>query len=249
MSPRSRVGRFLRSMKLRARPSKTYLHRLFDADLAAYSDVDRAADVASADFKNAHMFDSDVYYAVDVDEAGLRAGLESVDSGTTDFLKGPIDAGTMTDHDAAEAPARIALLGDMRHSLFPLDSLDLIASTHTFGHVPPSNHPTVVEHFCEALRPGGTLLLQLGQSEWYDDELESKLTDAFNTVETRRYRVPTSVAYERLVATEDGRVVFPHDRNKFNHYLMELASAGLLQVERIGLFGGASVYVRCLGRR
>lgn len=249
MSLRARAGRVIRSMNLRARPSKSYLHRLFDADVARYSNCARAADVASADFKNAHLFESDVYYAVDIDEAGLRDGLDGFEDADTDFQEGQVDAEMMARHEESSRPTRVAVLGDMRDSLFPPDSLDLVVSTHTFGHLPPSDHPTVVENFCEALRPGGTLLLQLADSDWYEGALKRRLTDAFETVEIHRYRVATSVAYERLAADGEGAVVFPHDQNRLKHYLMILLSAGLLQFERLPVPGGNSLYLRCLGRK
>ena len=248
MSLRSWLGQRRRSVNRRARPSKTYLHRLFDEDVTAYSRVGRAANIASADFKNAHLFESEVYYAVDVDEAALRDGLDSVGEADSEVLDGSeLDGATMAGHRDRNGQARVAVLGDMRDPLFPPDSLDLITSTHTFGHVPPAGHPEVVENVCTALRPDGTPLLQLAEAEWYDGDVETRLEEAFERVETERYRTPISAGYERLVADADGSVVFPHGDNQVKHYLMMLAAAGLLQFEKRGSAESNSLYVRCTG--
>lgn len=222
------------------RPSKIYLYRLFESDLRKFSQCERAADIASADLKNSHLFNSDVYYGVDIDKQVLKTGLEGVGFGKTKLYSGPISDQLMEKHDKK---GFYGVQGDIRNKLFPPNSLDLITSTHTFSHINPSDYSTVINHFNQYLRPGGTLLLQLPDEQYFNN-IKQELLSNFETVEVIRYRVPTSVAYERIITKFNQRSVFGKEMKR--KYVFALVSLLLFQIERSGLLNGKSMYIRCI---
>lgn len=212
---------------LKARPSKMRFHQLFERDLAGMDSPGVAADIASADLKNAALFDADVYYGVDMDLEALMAGRER----------------------HSDDPTKTAILADMRDPVFDVDSLDLIVSSHSLSHLPKSDHRTVVEQFCQYLRPGGTLLLQI---HYYSSEIQNFLNSEFGEVESVAYSNRLSQAFERFLADEEGQVVF-HQPNRGTNLLRNIGrvagSLALYAVERTGVLGGTYRYLRCTNKQ
>jgi ubiquinone/menaquinone biosynthesis C-methylase UbiE len=56
--------------------------------------------------------------------------------------------------------------GDMTALPFAPDSFDAVAALYSLIHVPLESHRTVIGEFARVLRPGGTLLVTEGETEW-----------------------------------------------------------------------------------
>jgi len=236
------------SNNMKARPSKTHLHDMLDPDLKNYSKCERSADISSSNFKNVQDFDSDVYYGVDVNESRLKEAVQTPEySEDAVYVERPVAAGSIENH-VEENTSYVAVRGDMRDHLFPRDSLDLIVSTHTFNHLPHSDHPDIIENFCKWLRPGGTLLFQMDDKKWYTKEIDDTLHDCFIDVEVTEYKNVVSRIYERFLKSVTGSAEFPSEEST-SELLMMLLTRLLTPFERLSLFSGQSLYVRCLGRR
>lgn len=67
---------------------------------------------------------------------------------------------------AREIASAQLVQGDMTALPFAADSFDAVAALYSLIHVPLDDHRTVVEEFARVLRPGGTLLVTEGGTEW-----------------------------------------------------------------------------------
>jgi SAM-dependent methyltransferase len=56
--------------------------------------------------------------------------------------------------------------GDMTALPFAADAFDAVAALYSLIHVPMADHRTVLDEFARVLRPGGTLLVTEGGTEW-----------------------------------------------------------------------------------
>lgn len=56
--------------------------------------------------------------------------------------------------------------GDMTELPFTANSFDAVSAMYSLIHVPLEDHRTVLEEFARVLRPGGTLLVTEGGTEW-----------------------------------------------------------------------------------
>jgi SAM-dependent methyltransferase len=160
------VKRRLRKFNLKARPSKTYLFQLLESDMERIGECERAADIASNNFKNREFFHCDTYFGVDINAEDLRDGLNGLDPDSTRYayVVGSIEKDELSEV-LSDDVRHVAVEGDMRDALLPRDSLDLVVSTHSLGHVPSTDHRSVITNLVRYLRPGGHLLLQIGQAE------------------------------------------------------------------------------------
>ncbi|MCQ4334952.1 class I SAM-dependent methyltransferase [Natronomonas sp. F2-12] len=240
------IRHILSKHNIKTRPSKTYFHYIFDKDIERYSHCERAADIAASDFKNIDNFNCDIYYGVDNDERRLREGMKKIkEDSQTAFIDGELTQKKLSQHCTYNKPMYIAINGDMRNQIFPDSSLDLIASTHTLHHIPPSDHEAVVRNFCQWLRPNGTLLLQISNKEWYNSDIQNILDENFSHLESKLYKTPFSAVYERIIYSFFGGQA----NTRLGKLLYLFFSLFLLPIEKSSLTGGQYIYVRCKGRR
>jgi SAM-dependent methyltransferase len=252
-SIKQRVGAWLRERHVRGSPPKTYLISRFAFDLERLEGDDVAADISSNSFQHAELFESGVYYGVDIDKNALQQGIERAPEETkTEYLTGPVGRDTVNRHRNDGHRFEVAVEGDITERLFPEQSLDLVGSTHTLHHIPPEQHRQVVEHFCSYLRPGGTLLLQISDGAALTTEMEQLLRENFETVDITSYRNFISHRYIQFVErlrSEGAVLPTPTTRlAQFVYLLMSACSLALASTERIERFEGRSVYVRCFDK-
>jgi len=65
----------------------------------------------------------------------------------------------------ASLPA-VLVQGDLTALPFAADSFDAVAALYSLIHVPLDEHRPVLEEFARVLRPGSTLLVTEGETEW-----------------------------------------------------------------------------------
>lgn len=67
---------------------------------------------------------------------------------------------------AGERVSAALVQGDMTTLPFAADSFDAVAALYSLIHVPLAEHRTVLAEFARVLRPGGSLLVTEGSTEW-----------------------------------------------------------------------------------
>lgn len=206
------------------RPSKTYFYSKFLRDVRAHSNVERAADIASARFDNAEVFESDYYFGVDLDSERLRKGRSRY----------------------SDCPSRIAIKADITRPVFQQESLDLIACSHTLSHLEQSDHVPTVEQLISYLKPGGSLFIQFHEGAFTDD-IEETLRESFEEVEVIHYNNSISKAFERRNIDEEG--VIDADMDGWKWYLNGPIILLLAGLEHLPLPGRKYTYARCLRKR
>jgi hypothetical protein len=241
--------------KGKAPPSKIYLSRLLSRDLDELGQVTTGADIASAQFKHAHWFETDVYFGVDIDSERLRDGIDRFDGMgcKTHYVPGPLSEKEMETYQRQSEEIYVALEADMLNEIFPPNSLELVVSTHTLHWVSHTKQKQIVDNICSYVRPGGTFLLQISDKEALTQTLESKLRQEFDTVEIVPYRNVLSELMIHLLELpdSDNQATLPGVqslRGKLLFLLVSCSNLLLAAVEHAQVLDGSFVYVRCINK-
>jgi len=239
------LGKFATKHGLSHRPTRTRLNRLLINDLLNLRHKTTCADVASSYFMNTEFFENRVYFGVDISEGALEKGIRSMDDDYhTKIIQAPVDRSTISGMENKQTHSRVGVLGDaLEYNLFPQCSLDLITSTHTFSHLPSTEHLHTIVSFQEYLKQGGCLLFNLHASR-LDTKIIHYVQDRFQRVEFVYYGNQISHIYDRLISNDDGSVpiittpVFRH---------LQFGFAGALSlIEKLPFQSNTMVYIRCL---
>lgn len=218
---------------IKGRPSKTYFHYLFDRDVGLMSHCPVTADIASDDFQNADLFRSDEYIGVDIRQSPLVTGWKQFSG-------------------QSHSTIYHGIRGDMRDTILRPNTVDLLTSTHTLGHIPSEDHHLAIKNFCGYVKPEGHMFLQM-RREHYTEEIRETLHEEFKTVEVVEYRTPLSQWYERAMAEhgDDQTVGFLDNRglNRIVNLLLAVLILLLTAIEMTGLLPGNYVYVRGLRKQ
>jgi len=67
---------------------------------------------------------------------------------------------------ARERVSAALVQGDMTALPFAANTVDAVAALYSLIHIPLADHRTVIEEFRRVLRPGGTVLVSEGGTEW-----------------------------------------------------------------------------------
>lgn len=210
--------------KITVSPSKTYLWSQFYRDLKSYSDVDRAADIASSHFKNAPGFNADHYVGVDIDLERLRDGRAEINDTRS--------------HSAVRA--------DIRETNFRPQSFDLIASTHTIHHFSSEEHIPFLETLIEYLSTGGNLFIEFQPGD-FNKEIESLLRANFESVDIVKYSNPISRAFNAV--REQTNWLPSFDMDSWKRYPQVAIVLAITLFEFLPLPGRDRRYVRCISKR
>lgn len=169
---------------LKARPSKTYFHRLFEADMASQRG-EWGVDIACANWKNRRLFQTRHYLGVDIRHASVSKGRDAM---------GGDGYGVVSD---------ILAPGLMQKTF------DLVVCTHTLSHLAPNLRLNAVNSLIELLRPNGCLIFNVPcEDKKYQQQLLKSLNELFMSVDAVRYRNIVSQWYENRHSSTNESVVF-----------------------------------------
>lgn len=238
------LGGVATSHGLSHRPTRTRLNRLLINDLIKLRHKQTCADIACSYFMNTEFFENHVYFGVDINEVALRKGVQSIgDRCHTEIMQAPVDMSVISALKSEVRPSRVAVLGNvLTHELFPEASLDLITSTHTFSHLPSTEHFGIIESFHKYLKQGGYLFFNLHATK-LDEQIIHYLQNRFEHVEFVYYGNRISQMYDRIVSDDDGSV--PLIETPFLRHLQFGIAWGLNLIERVPTKQNEMVYVKC----
>jgi hypothetical protein len=240
----SKLGEFATSQGLSHRPTRTRLNRLLINDLNKVGYKDLCADIACSYFMNTEFFNNHVYFGVDINEKSLKKGVTSTDDRYyTNFIKAPVNKPAISALKHKERDSRVAVLGDvLKNDLFPEGSLDIITSTHTFSHLPDTEHLDTIESFQKYLKQGGYLFFNLHASK-LDNKIINYVQSRFEEVDFVYYGNQISQMYDFLISDDDGSV--PLIETPFLRHLQFGLALGLNILEILPGNNKEMVYIRC----
>ncbi len=138
-------------MNFLVRPSKIFLFDILEKNLKQIRHG-IGVDAGSASMKNRRMFNTDVYYGIDINLASLQKGLKIYDSENT-----------------------FGILADLTNlKSLPLNSADVVVSTNTLYCLPIEKRIGAIKNLCGLISPKGRLMCQLP-----NDAHLKKITDIF----------------------------------------------------------------------
>jgi trans-aconitate methyltransferase len=211
--------------KTALRPSKNALFSELIEDIREESKRHHyAADISSAHFDHAKYFKSEQYIGVDIEIERLREG-----------------KGKFTNN-----PKYAAVQADIRQPIFQPNSLGMIVSTHTLGHLDPQEHTTVVNMFVQYLDSGGCLLIQLTDDSPVA-EIESLLRESFNCVNKFRYKNKITRIFEEWHQHGDGS--YHPDMTSWRRYPNAVVILFLSLRERLVSYRPTYTYFKCTKKR
>jgi hypothetical protein len=207
--------------KTALRPSKNALFSKLIDDIREESRrYNYAADISSAHFDHGKYFKSEQYIGVDIDIERLHKGKEKF----------------------ANNPKYGAVQADIRQPIFQPNTLGMIVSTHTLGHLNPQEHTAVVEMFIQYLDSGGCLLIQLTDDSPMA-EIESLLRESFNCVNKFRYKNKITRIFEEWHQHGDGS--YHPDMTSWRRYPNAVAIFVLSLRERFVSYRPTYTYFKC----
>jgi len=238
------LGEFATSYGLSHRPTRTRLNRLLINDLNKVRHKKVCADIACSYFLNTEFFHNHVYFGVDISEVVLKKGVRSTgDRFYTNIIEAPVDSLAISALNRKERDSRVAVLGNiLTDDIFPEASLDLITSTHTFSHLPDTEHFDTVKMYHKYLKQGGHLFFNL-HTDKLDHKIIQYLQSRFEKVEFVYYSNRISQMYDRLISDGDGSV--PIMQNTLLRHLQFGLAWGLNLLEIVHRCDNEMVYVRC----
>jgi SAM-dependent methyltransferase len=161
-------------MNFLVRPSKSFLFDILEKELKS-ADFGVGLDAAAAGMKNRHMFKTDMYVGLDINQAQLEAGLKKYRDAET-----------------------IGLCGDITNlNGIPSNSIDVVASTNTLYVLPAKKRILAIKELSRITAPQGTFICEVFLTDNFNEELKL-LESNFKYIKKMYYKNIVSYTYEHF---------------------------------------------------